>query len=556
MPPLNFDILTLIFEEILRSNRYRRDSRSALSPVSRVCRLWRSAAVPLLFQKIQISLISDDDDDDDAANECDQLLDFCQASPYRDVVRELHLRGTKFELPDRCIDVLIKSIALLPRLAVFGWFLLGNIRKKLLGALDKHKALLNTHVWLYPDQDHDFFDIKDWNLGILSLAVDGPHYATNDCPATAMWPPRNRISSLDKKSPQVPQDYTFADPWRNHVSTKTPESRGVQLDSLVLYRQDVRRWRKSDLRIMTDIQKVKRLSLVNCDWLYRFPWHHCPDDLDVLEIIDPLQAFAIRSDSFIKDFVIAHAMARFTTLRVLNIQNVGGPVCELLWALAVDGKGKGIKELRLHDQDIKGVDRFYRFRREELDCPFTKLLAHICPDVETLSIDIAAHGLDHDAGEHFERRQGPTVCPWAATLVEMAQTPTLSISETFRSLDSLHSLRIRTSASGREWDDRAVLGIAEKMGAESLDEFRFVVAEPMNRHLTELRGEIYNCTKFVEEADGMEWCVQPANGEPVIVSRPAIVPGIDRESSGDVMQKDTETPWWMHLARLRRLTNC
>ncbi|KAL8870445.1 MAG: hypothetical protein Q9174_003514 [Haloplaca sp. 1 TL-2023] len=304
---------------------------------------------------------------------------------------------------------------------------------------------------------------------------------------------------------------------------------------------------------MTDARKMKSVSLIHCNWLFNFPWYQFPSDLECLEIIDPIQGFTVRSDQLIKEAVVAGAIARFTSLRVLNIQNVGGPVCELLWTLAVDGKGKSIKDLRLHDQDIEGIDRYYRFRQEKLRCPFTKLLAHTCPDLEALSIDITTYGLNSDASKVLGRALGSTTYPWVATLVEMAQTPTLDISETFRSLRYLRFLRIRTPASDKEWDDLAVLKIAKKMGAKTLDEFRFVVAEPMNKHLSELREKDYNFTKFVEEADGMEWCVQSRNGELVIVSRPAFSMEVYCESQEHELTKDERTPWWMHLASLRRL---
>lgn len=135
---------------------------------------------------------------------------------------------------------------------------------------------------------------------------------------------------------------------------------------------------------------------------------------------------------------------------MLNLQNIGGPICEVFSLLCESGRK--LKVLRLHDQDVKRIDRCYCWRpfharhdSEYLDCPLPKRLVHICRNVRILSVDITPNGLEQGITDFYYRgidftdQRTRTLKP---VLEETAQTPTRPVGKTLSSLDCLQPLRL------------------------------------------------------------------------------------------------------------------
>ena len=172
-----------------------------------------------------------------------------------------------------------------------------------------------------------------------------------------------------------------------------------------------------------DLRLLGRLKLIKCLHPCAIDWDSCPRDLEEFEIVDPVQVFPIRANHHTNHGIILKALSHFPRLKVLNIQNVGGPICEIL--LDLGQIGRSITDLTLHDQDIEGIDMIYRYDRphplehlDPLDCHFFRLLAHVCPNVQQLSVDITSQGLRDDLSEiHWRGLE-----QWESMLGELAHT--------------------------------------------------------------------------------------------------------------------------------------
>ncbi|KAL8698248.1 MAG: hypothetical protein Q9201_006676 [Fulgogasparrea decipioides] len=263
------------------------------------------------------------------------------------------------------------------------------------------------------------------------------------------------------------------------VSRAQPGSSGPRLESLTLYHCVITRWHNDDQSIVQNSRGLRKLSLVNCEHPGSFKWQLYPPNLKILEILDPVQTYDVASGQYIRSGILAPALSHFCNLEILNIQNVGGPICQVL--LSLGETGKKLKVLKLHDQDIEGIDRCHKISRlanesEVLDCFFHKLLAYVCPNVETLSIDVTVNGLERDTSEIFVRGPCWVTLPAEPMLQELAQMPTLSVAETLRSLNSLRSLRIRTSRSETVCNEQSALAHARRTWSATLECFTLVAS--------------------------------------------------------------------------------
>ncbi|KAI4243788.1 MAG: hypothetical protein L6R42_010649 [Xanthoria sp. 1 TBL-2021] len=68
------------------------------------------------------------------------------------------------------------------------------------------------------------------------------------------------------------------------------------------------------------------------------PWQSYPTDLQILEMLDPVPSYPIVTDLYLRDQQFAQPLSHFRNLKVLDIQNVGAPICEVLWNLCESGK--------------------------------------------------------------------------------------------------------------------------------------------------------------------------------------------------------------------------
>lgn len=265
-------------------------------------------------------------------------------------------------------------------------------------------------ICVYPEADRGLFNIIGSPSRTLSLIADGSRLSVG--PATQVWPPK-RTSSLNKMSFSKFPLGQCRERTVPLASTKQAKCSGPILESLVINRFDMTHWlkhgwRSHDPSVGLNFHGLSRLTLVNCDNAYAMQWQRYPPDLAVLEILDPFQNFPVKCGLYLSDNILAQPLAHFRNLAVLNLQNIGPPIGEVLWNLCENSKK--LKVLKLHDQDVEGIDICYRFRRNQplqnsefLECPLHKLLVHICPAVQILSVDISSSGLKQNVVKVYNR---------------------------------------------------------------------------------------------------------------------------------------------------------
>lgn len=284
-----------------------------------------------------------------------------------------------------------------------------------------------------------------------------------------------------------------------------------RLESLTLDGCSIRLWQTQHLSDILDLQNLKQLSLVYCDNPMLLDWQRYPQELEVLQIIDPFPTYPIKAGLLIREGILRRALSQFRRLTELSLQNVGAPVCEVLFHL-VDS-GKSLKVLRLHDQEISGIDRLYTFWRNQpqldsgsLDCDFAKILTHICPNVETLSLDISHDGLEYDRTPEITRHLGSDSlsAPLEPLMEEVAEIPTTSLSENFHNLTSLRHLRLVTPRIGNAWGNETVERVSRRMWSSSLEIFTLVASySPAALNENQNQGE-----QTIEHLGDLEWCVK------------------------------------------------
>ncbi|KAL8649687.1 MAG: hypothetical protein Q9226_005470, partial [Calogaya cf. arnoldii] len=268
---------------------------------------------------------------------------------------------------------------------------------------------------------------------------------------------------------------------RNTVASKLlSELHGPVLKALIMDGHQVRRWRQHDPSAMLNVRSLRRLTLVNCENPILVPWHSYPPELEILEIVNPVRTYPINADLYLREQLLARPLSQFRTLKVLNLQHVGAPIREVLFNLR-DG-GKNLKVLRLHDREISGIDMDYRFLRHQpqghsavINCPFPWLLAHLCPNLQTLSLDITQDGLKHNFPATRTLASDSVSTALEPLLEELAEFPIFSVSEALRSLKSLQHLRLVTSSLA-ECNGQDALKFAERLWSTKLKSVTLVVS--------------------------------------------------------------------------------
>lgn len=295
---------------------------------------------------------------------------------------------------------------------------------------------------------------------------------------------------------------------RKFASNRPINLRGPIVEALIMDGHNVNLWRNHDPSTILDVRYLRRLTLAHCNHPIQMPWQSYPPDLQILEMLDPLPSYPIVTNLYLRDQQFARPLSHFRNLKVLDIQNVGAPICEVLWNLCESGKN--LKVLKLHDRKISGIDRCYSFQRHqpqfhstELDCSFDKLLVHLCPNLQTLSLDISSYGLEGDTP--MVRRLGSDSISLTLEplLEELAKYPTFSVSETLRSLTDLRYLRLVTPHSSAQCNGQGALRFADKVWSTKLESFTMVAS---------ISGDIYKYSVRPTEYKSVpgsqaEWCV-------------------------------------------------
>ncbi|KAI4271644.1 MAG: hypothetical protein LQ337_005868 [Flavoplaca oasis] len=267
---------------------------------------------------------------------------------------------------------------------------------------------------------------------------------------------------------------------RQNIAFKTPSGlRGPTVKTIIMVGHNVNLWRNHDPSKVFDVRNIRRLILAGCRDPIFVPWQAYPSGLEVLEILDPVPSYPIGAGLYLREQQLARPLSHFTRLNVLNLQNVGAPICEVLFHL--QESGTSLKVLKLHDQEVSGIDMCYKFRPQhprttDIACFFLKLLAYLCPNLQTLSLDISSHGLEQDHPMVHHRCSDSYSAILEPMLEEVARYPTLSLSETFRSLRDLQSLRLVTPFSPAMCKNNNALRYAEKLWSKSLKNFTLVAS--------------------------------------------------------------------------------
>ncbi|KAL9634118.1 MAG: hypothetical protein Q9204_003123 [Flavoplaca sp. TL-2023a] len=264
---------------------------------------------------------------------------------------------------------------------------------------------------------------------------------------------------------------------RQNVASQTPPALyGPIIKTIIIVGHNVNLWRNHDPSKVFDVRNIRRLILAGCRDPIFVPWQAYPPGLEVLEILDP---------------------------------NVGAPICEVLFHL--QESGTSLKILNLHDQEISGIDMCYKFRRQQpgttdIACFFLKLLAYLCPNLQTLSLDISSHGLEQDHPTVHHLRFDSYSVTLEPMLEEVARYPTLSLSETFRSLRDLQFLRLVTPFSPAMCNSQNALRYAGNLWSKSLKTFTLVASVSAGGKSVgslDARGDY----RLIPRSES-EWCVK------------------------------------------------
>ncbi|KAL8951070.1 MAG: hypothetical protein Q9183_007484, partial [Haloplaca sp. 2 TL-2023] len=226
-----------------------------------------------------------------------------------------------------------------------------------------------------------------------------------------------------------------------------------------------------------DLCNLKRLALIRCDNPMLISWPQYPRDLENFELVHPHQTYPYKAGLVLSDNVLANPLSHFRNLSELNLQHIGGPICEVLFNLVEIGKQ--LKVLELHDQAVEGINRLYWIQPSQphsdcLECPSWNLLAYTCSNVEILSLDISDIALqEHDMHESKRASDSRSVA-LGPILEEMEHAPTLDVFETLRSPRYLRSLRLMTldtCDTARLRSERHWIPVSKKLWPASLEAF-------------------------------------------------------------------------------------
>ncbi|KAL8870122.1 MAG: hypothetical protein Q9174_003761 [Haloplaca sp. 1 TL-2023] len=332
------------------------------------------------------------------------------------------------------------------------WFFQGNIPRRLISALNDNSSLHSIHLWLYNRSKNklNIANISSSTTKSLSLVFDDERPSKRKLDSG--WLPSKDGPDLFLDTDAILE---FCDKHRpvlapiDPVSVRIPKRRDLGVASLVLYQTDIRLWQKVASSHTLDLCNLKRLALIRCDNPMLMPWSQFPRGLETLEIVHPHQTYPYKAGLVLSDNLLAHPLSHFRNLSELDLQHIGGPICEVFFNLVEIGKQ--LKVLKLHDQTVEGIEKRYWIQRsqphphsEYLECPFWKLLVYTCPDVEILSLDISNIALERDDIKECKRASDWRSIALEPILEEMEHAPTLEVFETLRSLRCLRSLRLMT----------------------------------------------------------------------------------------------------------------
>ncbi|KAL8834872.1 MAG: hypothetical protein Q9176_007237 [Flavoplaca citrina] len=194
------------------------------------------------------------------------------------------------------------------------------------------------------------------------------------------------------------------------TTRKTKQSRSG-LESLILRGVAIQYWevwQNGAFIKALSFRNLKRLALVDCNNPMLLSWPHYPQALEGLEIVNPDQTDPYKTGQFLTGKQLAEPIEYFCHLSELNLQNVGAPICEILPFLSVEA-GAQLKVLKLHDQEVTGVDQMYTIRRDysaEQDCPIYKLLVYVCPNLKVLSVDVSSNSVEDQPLERTRSSDG------------------------------------------------------------------------------------------------------------------------------------------------------
>lgn len=512
MPILDFDTLSLIASQ---------GSTTDLRSLASVCHAWRSAAVPYLFHNLRIDLRAEQEGQ--LRNLESSIFD--PDWPCQQFVRELRVGGDDDNLLNLYVHLLAKSLPSFENLSHFTWEFQDNIPQHLFNVLNHRATLQCLTIRVFPSEKQNNFDYLAKSSKILELVIDAKYFNSQPLRAwsskmPSIWGKNFRrnfqadTSSRRKAIPIVRQaGHT------NQLHDVVP-----RLESLTLDGYSVRQWQMQGFPDFFDLEGLKRLSLVYCDNPMLLKWQHYPTDLEVLQIIDPFPTYPIKAGLLIRENTLARPLSHFRRLTELSLHNVGAPICEVLYHLR--DSGNNLKVLRLHDQEISGIDRWDCFRRsqpqpgdsERLVLSFVKLLIHICPNVEILSLDVRHYGLKNDSHSH-DRWLGSDA--FSASLEplmeELALISGLSLSQNFHRLAFLRHLRIVTPhitdyiRKSDEWEAGTVMEVAERMWSSSLETFTLVTCwRPQSYN--DLLATQSQADEIERPLETSEWCVKSREG--------------------------------------------
>ncbi|KAL9028866.1 MAG: hypothetical protein Q9196_002820 [Gyalolechia fulgens] len=316
----------------------------------------------------------------------------------------------------------------------------------------------------------------------FSLVIDGTRLLPDE--RDSDWPP-------GKYGPDILQDTGFLLDHRDErtalmapnesVTTRGKKQSKADLESLILRGVAIRLWERRQSGAFVKVlsfRNLKRLALVECNDPMRISWHQYPQSLESFEMVDPHQTDPYMSGQFLTGKQLAEPIDYFCHLSELNLQNVGAPICEVLPFLSCEA-GAQLKVLKLHDQEVTGVDQLYIIRHNfgtEQDCPMYKLLVYVCPYLEVLSLDISSNSVEDLPLDRHVRTMDMGYKGLHLRLEQMNSAPTLPVFDTLRSLRHLHSLRLVIPDHGKARSGPTVDMIARRTCSSDLRYFTLAVS--------------------------------------------------------------------------------
>ncbi|KAL9599865.1 MAG: hypothetical protein Q9219_003559 [cf. Caloplaca sp. 3 TL-2023] len=464
---MDFDTRSLVCEQI--ANQVIRPSSSgpSLDCLSRVCHAWRSAALPYLFRHVRIDLSYFRR----FPLQSYYPISSCEWSSF---VRELRIDDMDHRLNEHCLDFIITSIAQFRNLTAFMWYSKDNLPRKLFNVLNDHENLTTLWIRFTPDwhkytEQLDLFSSAKKPISILTSDWATYRYSRMNYEGS---PPPHCLTCYEHLTRFFidllnPGEIQKKIAW----STGSPMVKTLVFDNASLYL-----WARDNLSLPFDTSGVRRLSLVNCFTTMALRWSLFPKDLESLEIVDPVHCEAVDAGTYIIENVLAAPLNRFPNLTTLKLRNLGAPIREVLINLIENGRK--LQCLEIHDQEMSGIDACYKFERfqqgsgsDRIDCDFAKLLVYVCPNLQSLSVDISAEGLERHTSEVYLRRRDARSIALEPVLEKLAEIPSRSVSDSLCSLKSLRSLRLRTPFSTSTCNDQHALATARSMWSAHLECF-------------------------------------------------------------------------------------